>query len=155
MQSGISSFEPRHPLLTTARTTKHVIVFSESLSDHVPHVRSILEVLLQHKLYAKVEKCEFHKDQMTFVGYLVSQEGIGMDPAKVSAVLDWTTPRTVKEVQSYLGFANFYRKFINNYSALTTPLTSLTRKTAKFVWSPAAEEAFRTLQHAFTTPPNP
>ena len=84
-----------------------VIVFSESLSDHVPHVRSILEVLRQHKLYAKVEKCEFHKDQMTFVGYLVSQEGIGMDPPKVSAVLDWPTPRTVKEVQSYLGFANF------------------------------------------------
>ena len=119
-----------------------VIVFSESLSDHVPHVRFILEVLRQHKLYAKVEKCEFHKDQMTFVGYLVSQEGIGMDPAKVSAVLDWPTPTTVKEVQSYLGFANFYRKFINNYFALTTPLTSLTRKAAKFVWSPAAEEAF-------------
>ena len=130
-----------------------VIVFFESLSDHVPHVRSILEVLRQHKLYAKVEKCEFHKDQMTFVGYLVSQEGIGMDPAKVSAVLDWPSPKTVKEVQSYLGFANFYRKFINNYSALTTPLTSLTRKATKFVWSPAAEEAFRTLQHAFTTAP--
>ena len=57
---------------------------------------------------------------MTFVGYLVSKEGIGIDPAKVSAVLDWPTPKTVKEVQSYLGFANFYRKFINNYSALTT-----------------------------------
>ena len=82
-----------------------VIVFSESLSDHVPHVRSILEVLRQHRLYAKLEKCEFHKDQMTFVGYLVSQQGIGMDPAKVSAVLDWPTPTTVKEVQSYLGFA--------------------------------------------------
>ena len=64
---------------------------------------------------------------MTFVGYLVSKEGIGMDPPKVFAVLDWPTPKTVKEVQSYLGFANFYRKFINNYSDLTTPLTTLTR----------------------------
>ena len=69
---------------------------------------------------------------MAFVGYLVSKEGIGMDPAKVSVVLDWPTPKYVKEVQSYLGFANFYKKFINNYFALTTPLTSLTRKTTKF-----------------------
>ena len=130
-----------------------VIVFFESLSDHIPHVRSILEVLRQHKLYAKVEKCEFHKDQMTFVGYLVSKEGIGMDLAKVSAVLDWPTPKIVKEVQSYLGFANFYRKFINNYSALTTPLTSLTRKTTKFAWSPEAEAVFKTLHQTFTTTP--
>ena len=123
-----------------------VIIFSESLRDHIPHVRSILEVLRQHNLYANVEKCEFHKDQMTFVGYLVSKDGIGMDPAKVSAVLDWPTPKNFKEVQSYLGFANFYRKFINNYSALTTPFTSLTRKTTKFAWSSEAEEAFRAVQ---------
>ena len=65
-----------------------VIIFSKSLPEHIPHVRNILEVLRQHKLYANVEKCEFHKDQMTFVGYLVSKEGIGMDPTKVSAILD-------------------------------------------------------------------
>ena len=69
---------------------------------------------------------------MTFVGYMVSTEGIGIDPAKVSAIVDCPVPKNVKEVQSYLGFANFYRKFINNYSSLASPLTSLTRKTAKF-----------------------
>ena len=69
-----------------------VIIFSNSLANHIPHVRSILEVLRQHRLYAKVEKFEFHKDQMTFVGYLVSKDGIGMDPAKVSAILDWPVP---------------------------------------------------------------
>ena len=63
-----------------------VIIFSKSLLEHIPHVRNILEVLRQHKLYAKVEKCVFHKDQMTFVGCLVSKEGIGVDPAKVSAI---------------------------------------------------------------------
>ena len=99
----------------------------------------------EHKLYAKVEKCEFHKDCMTFVGYMVTTEGIGMDPAKVSAIVDRLVPKIVKEVQSYLGFANFYRKFINNYSSLASPLTSLTRKTAKFCWSPEAEAAFRSL----------
>ena len=122
-----------------------VIIFSESLAKHIPHVRNILEVLRQHKLYAKVEECEFHKDHMTFVGYLVSKEGIGMDPAKVSAILDWPTPKSVKEVQSYLGFANFYKKFINNYSSLTSPLTSLTRKAVKFSWSSEVKATFRAL----------
>ena len=130
-----------------------VIIFSESLAEHVQHVRSILEVLRQHRLYAKVEKCEFHKDQMTFVGYLVSKEGIGMDPAKVSAILDWPIPTSVKEVQSFLGFANFYRKFIDSYSSLASPLTSLTRKAVKFTWSVKAEAAFRALQQAFTSAP--
>ena len=90
---------------------------------------------------------------MTFVGYLVSKDGIGMDPAKVSAILDWPLPTSVKEVQSFMGFANLYKKFINSYSSLTSPLTSLTRKAVKFTWSVAAEAAFRALQHAFTSAP--
>ena len=130
-----------------------VIIFSNSFAEHIPHVRSILEVLRQHRLYAKVEKCEFHKDQMTFVGYMVSKDGIGMDPAKVSAILNWPEPTSVKEVQSFLGFANFYRKFINSYSSLAFPLTSLTCKVVKFTWSLAAKAAFRTLQHAFSSAP--
>ena len=90
---------------------------------------------------------------MTFVGYLVSKEGTGMDPAKVSAILDRPTPTTVKEVQSYLGFANFYRKFIKNFSSLTSPLTSLTRKAVKFCSSSAPAGAFLALQQAFTFAP--
>ena len=130
-----------------------VIVFSETEAEHVGHVRQILEVLRQHRLYAKIQKCEFHKEEMTFVGYMVSKAGIGMDPAKVSAILDWPVPRTVKEVQSFLGFANFYRKFIVNYSELATPLTTLTRKSIPFTWSPAAAASFRSLQLAFTQAP--
>ena len=83
---------------------------------------------------------------MTFVGYLVSSCGIGMDPAKVSAVLDWPIPKSVKEIQSFLGFANFYRKFIKSYTMLTTPPTNLTRKTKhKFIWTQQAGEAFKQL----------
>ena len=130
-----------------------VIIFSPNPAEHVGHVRSILQVLRQHKLYAKIEKCEFDKDEMTFVGYLVSKTGIGRDPAKVSAILEWPTPTSVKEVQSFLGFSNFYRKFILHYSALTSPLTSLTRKGVKFTWSQASDAAFRMLQQAFTSAP--
>ena len=90
---------------------------------------------------------------MTFVGFVVSKSGIGMDPAKVAAILEWPTPTSVKEVQSFLGFANFYKKFILHYSSLTIPLTSLTRKGVRFTWSPAADAAFRQLQQAFTSAP--
>ena len=90
---------------------------------------------------------------MTFVGYMVSKAGIGMDPSKVSAILKWPTPKSVKEVQSFLGFANFYRKFVLHYSSLSTPLTSLTRKGVKFIWSSQADAAFRALQQAFTSAP--
>ena len=76
-----------------------------------------------------------------------------MDPAKVTSILDWPIPKFVKEVQSFLGFANFYRKFIQNYSSLATPLTTLTRKSVKFTWSDAASATFRSLQHAFTSAP--
>ena len=84
---------------------------------------------------------------------MVSRDGIGMDPAKVSAITDWPTPKSVKEVQSFLGFANFYRKFILHYSSLTTPLATLTRKAVKFTWSAQENAAFRQLQTAFTSAP--
>ena len=119
-----------------------VIIFSADPAKHVEHVRSILAVLRKHQLYAKVQKCEFHKQDMTFVGYKVSPTGIGLDPEKVSAILDWPIPRSVKDIQSFLGFDNFYRKFIQNYYALASPLTSLTKKAVKFTWSVEAGVAF-------------
>ena len=90
---------------------------------------------------------------MTFVGYMVSKAGIGMDPAKVPAILEWPSPKNIKEVQSFMGLANFYRKFILHYSSLITPLTSLTRKGVKFTWFSKADEAFRAPQQAFTSAP--
>ena len=90
---------------------------------------------------------------MNFVGYMVSPADIGMDLEKNKSIQEWPVPTLVKEVQSFLGFANFYRKFINNYSRLATPLTTLTKKSVKFTWSHEAEAAFRSLQKAFTSAP--
>ena len=132
-----------------------VIVYSATPQEHVAHVRNILGILRKHQLYAKIQKCEFSKEEMTFVGFQVSKSGFGMDPAKVATIMDWPTPKNIKEVQSFLGFSNFYRKFILHYNTLTSPLTSLTRKGVRFIWSPAANAAFRQLQRAFTGCPDP
>ena len=109
-----------------------MIIYSPSPEEHVPHVRAILALLRENKLYAMLEKCQFHTDTIDFLGYRVSPAGVGMDPEKVASLLDWPTPQSVKEVQSFLGFANFYRRFIDGYSTMACPLTSLTRKGAKF-----------------------
>ena len=87
----------------------------------------------------------FNKQEMTFVGYMVSPAGIGMDPAKITSILRWRVPTSVKQVQFFLGFANFYRKFIHNYSSLAAPLTTLTKKSVKFTWSDAGGATFRSL----------
>ena len=90
---------------------------------------------------------------MTLVGYIFSPASIGMDPEKIKSILQWPVPKSVKEVQSILGFANFYRKFIDNYSRLATPLTTLTRKLVRFTLSDEADATFRSLQQAFTMAP--
>ena len=130
-----------------------ILIFSANPDDHDHHVRLVLQRLRQHGLYAKLEKCEFDVNTVEFLGYIISTEGISMDPKKIETVLNWATPANVTDVQRFLGFANFYRRFIRNYSKITTPLTALTRKQHKFDWSPSADAAFTTLKTAFTSAP--
>jgi hypothetical protein len=130
-----------------------ILVFSKNASDHEIHVLKVLQILRDHNLCAKLEKCEFSTFQTEFLGYIVSSSGISMDPSKVKAVTEWPSPKNVKGVQSFLGFANFYRRFIENFSAIVRPLTILTRKGIFFLWQAEQEEAFTTLKKAFTTAP--
>ena len=109
-----------HLDLTAVGIPDDVIIFSKDPSLHVRHVRAILWILRENKLYAKVEKCEFDKDSMTFFGYMVSKDGIGMDPAKFSAILDWPIPKSVKDVQPFLGFENLFESF-ESLSCTTLP----------------------------------
>ena len=130
-----------------------LLVFSKSQAEHDRHVKLVLEKLREVGLYAKLEKCEFDRDEVEFLGYRISKNGIGMDKGKISSILSWAPPKTVKEVQSFLGFANFYRMFIRNYSELATPLHRLTQKGKPFNWDSSAQSAFEELKKAFTSAP--
>ncbi|KAI2655839.1 Transposon Tf2-6 polyprotein [Labeo rohita] len=131
-----------------------ILVYSENLQDHVQHVRNVLQRLIHHQLYAKLPKCEFHQTSTSFLGYIISHEGVTMDEHKVASVLNWPRPRTIRELQRFLGFANFYRRFIRNFSLVAAPLTDMTKKGPTVLkWTPQGEQAFTDLKTRFTTAP--
>ncbi|KAL0189919.1 hypothetical protein M9458_017018, partial [Cirrhinus mrigala] len=130
-----------------------ILIFSSSLQEHVQHVRRVLQRLLENGLFVKAEKCDFHAQSVPFLGYIVSSEGMRMDPEKVKAVVDWPSPDSRKALQRFLGFANFYRRFIRNFSQLASPLTALTSPRTTFRWSDAAEAAFAKLKSRFVSAP--
>lgn len=102
-----------------------ILIYSHDLQEHRRHVLQVLQRLREHHLYLKLEKREFHQSFVSFLGYVISGDGVRMEQNKVSAVSQWKEPQTIKELQHFLGFANFYRRFIKNFSLLATPLTSL------------------------------
>ncbi|KAK3511404.1 hypothetical protein QTP70_007228 [Hemibagrus guttatus] len=131
-----------------------ILIYSRNLAEHCQHVAKVLERLRKFQLFLKAEKCSFHQTSVQFLGYKINSSGIQMDEGKITAIRDWPTPITVKELQRFLGFANFYRRFIQNYISIANPLTSLLRNKPKsLAWSPATEEAFNLLKKAFTTAP--
>ncbi|KAL0161252.1 hypothetical protein M9458_044977, partial [Cirrhinus mrigala] len=131
-----------------------ILIYSRNQADHRQHVQQVLQKLCGHNLYLKLEKCEFHQLSFQFHGYVISAEGVQMDQGKVYATLEWPLPSSVKELQRFLGFSNFYCRFIQNYSSITAPLTSLLRgKPKHLTWNPAALKAFQRLKTIFSTTP--
>jgi hypothetical protein len=130
-----------------------ILIFSTSLEEHISHVKKVLGRLQEAKLYAKAEKCEFHCDNIEFLGHIVTKDGLQVDPNRITAVTKWPAPTSLKELQSFLGFGNFCRRFIQNYSRLVQPLTDLLKKGRKFMWTPEAESAFNLLKTKFTNAP--
>jgi hypothetical protein len=125
-----------------------ILIYLDDLEQHWQHVRRILERVEDVGLMLKASKCEFHTDRMEYLGYIISPMGISMDPEKVKAVVEWREPTNMKGVQSFPGFANFYRRFIRDFSKIMTPLTKLTRKDIPWEWGNAAQSAFEQLKQA-------
>ncbi|WVZ52267.1 hypothetical protein U9M48_003343, partial [Paspalum notatum var. saurae] len=127
--------------------------FSLSNEEHEEHLRLVLQKLREHKLYAKLSKCEFWLDQVPFLGHIVSKGGIVVDPSKISSVTDWKVPEVVKEVRGFLGLAGYYRRFIESFSKIAKPMTSLLEKGAPFIWTKERQDAFDELKKRLTTAP--
>jgi hypothetical protein len=130
-----------------------ILVYSENEKDHEEHLRIVLTRLRDYKLYAKFSKCEFWLKKVPFLGHILSENGVLVDPSKVQEVMDWKTPTIVSEVINLLGLAGYYRHSIPDFSKIAKPMTSLLQKDHKFVWTEECEIAFHTLQKLLTTAP--
>ena len=129
-----------------------ILIFSKTWHDHLIHLRKVLEILRKEKLFGKLSKCIFGVTQVEYLGHIISQHGISVDPHKISAVRDWPLPKNKQQVQSFLGFVNYYRKFIKDCSLRAKPLTELT-KNVNFEWTKEQDDSFQTLKNALTDAP--
>ncbi|WVZ52824.1 hypothetical protein U9M48_003844 [Paspalum notatum var. saurae] len=130
-----------------------ILIYSKMEEEHEEHFRLVLQKLREHKLYAKLSKCEFWLDQVPFLGHIVSKGGIMVDPSKISSVMDWKVPEVVKEVCGFLGLVGYYRRFIESFSKIAKPMTSLLEKGVPFIWTKERQAAFDELKKRLTTAP--
>ena len=119
-----------------------ILIFSDTYEEHVQHVKKVLKKLQGVDLPVKLSKCEFHKHSVKFLGYLISEHGIQADPDKVKAIKEWPIPTCLKDVQAFVGLANFYRKLLGGFSELAAPLTELSKKDREFSWTEGCQRAF-------------
>ncbi|KAI3815635.1 hypothetical protein L1987_15312 [Smallanthus sonchifolius] len=130
-----------------------ILIYSKSKVEHEEHLRLVLDLLKKEKLYAKFSKCEFWLKEVQFLGHIVNEKGIHVDPAKIEAEKNWQAPKTPTEVRTFLGLAGYYRRFIANFSKIAVPLTALTHKGKPYEWGPKQEEAFQTLKQKLCEAP--
>ncbi|KAK1621401.1 hypothetical protein QYE76_026918, partial [Lolium multiflorum] len=130
-----------------------ILIYSRNESDHTIHIRHVLQVLRDNKLYGNLEKCTFYKDKVIFLGYVVSQHGVEVDVSKIEAIQNWPTPMNASQVRSFHALAGFYRRFVPNFSTIAAPLNDLTKKGVIFEWGAAQDHAFDELKRLLTSAP--
>ena len=119
-----------------------ILIFSKSPEEHIRHLRSVLSVLRDNKLFAKLSKCDLNMPEVLYLGHLVSAKGLAVDPKKVSAVQDWPVPKDLHELRCFLGLTNYFRTFIQGYSTRVMPLTRMQSPKRPFIWDDACQRAF-------------
>ena len=117
-----------------------ILIFSRSKEEHLEHLKLVLKTLQKEKLLINLKKCNFMKEELIYLGFVVSKEGLKMDPKKIQAIVNWPTPRSIFEVRSFHGLASFYRKFIRSFSQICAPIIETIRETNQpFKWIEAAD----------------
>ena len=130
-----------------------VLIFSDTLQQHIQRLEEVLSRIRGACLKLKPAKCHLFKSEVAFLGHILSADGVKPNEENIQKILAWEPPKTAKQVQSFLGMANYYRRFVKDYSHLARPLVELTRKTQKFVWTDKCQAAFETIQKRMTSPP--
>ncbi|KAI3692424.1 hypothetical protein L6452_32239 [Arctium lappa] len=123
-----------------------ILIYSRDEIEHRQHLREVLEILRKEKLFAKFSKCEFWLQEVQFLGHVVSKDGVKVDPTKIEAMMNWEPPTSPTKIRSFFGLAGYYQRFIQDFSKIASPLTSLMRKNVKFLWTETQEKAFWTFQ---------
>jgi hypothetical protein len=130
-----------------------ILIFSRRWEDHMKHVKTVFELLKKEKLYIKMSKCEFGKTSLVYMGYIVGNGMLKIDPAKVEVIVKWPNPTTTKEVRIFLGEVQYWRKFIANFSFIATPLHALNSFQQVFQWGGKQQKSFETLKEKISTTP--
>ncbi|XP_075473392.1 uncharacterized protein LOC142504403 [Primulina tabacum] len=131
-----------------------ILVYSSNEHDHEEHLRIALQTLREKELYAKFKKCEFWLKSVSFLGHVISEAGVSVDPKKVEAITEWPKPKNAADIRSFLGLAGYYRKFVEGFSSIAIPLTKLTQKNSKFIWDEGCEKSFQTLKEKLASTPD-
>jgi hypothetical protein len=130
-----------------------ILVYSKMEEEHEEHLRIVLQTLRKHKLYAKFDKCDFYQKRIQYLGHVISEEGIAVDPEKIRAIMEWPIPKDVADIQSFMGITGYYHRFIEGFSKIAYPITSLQKKGTKFIWSQKCQDSFNKLKELLTTTP--
>ena len=140
-------------IFVTAYLDDILIYIKGTLKEHIQEVKKVFKALQEADIRLRPDKCKFHVKTVKFLGSIITTNGIQMDNKKVKAIREWPEPKNLKEIQAFLGFANFYRRFIQGYSQIYTPLTKMTKKKQPFHWECEQREAFEKLKKKFTLAP--
>jgi hypothetical protein len=130
-----------------------ILIYSQNEQEHEEHLRKVLQRLQDCQLYAKLSKCELWISEVLFLGHIINREGLAVDPKKVTTILDWKAPKDVRGIKSFIGMADYYQCFIEGFSKIARPMTSLLAKKVEFKWTPACQKSFETLKEKLTTTP--
>jgi hypothetical protein len=130
-----------------------IFIFSKNEEEHDEYLHLVLQKLRENQLYAKLIKCEFWLKEVLFLGHIISEGGISVDPSKVKDVLSWKTPQNISDIKNFLGLAGYYRRFIKGFSKISKPMTELLVKCNTFAWMPRCETNFQELKKRLTVAP--
>jgi len=127
--------------------------FANNLEEAIKVNQEILTIFREHKLYCKASKCKFHQDQMELLGVTISRDRLGMEEKKVTAIQDWPVPTNLKEMKGFIGFCNFYHRFLKNFALIACPLHDLDKKGLAWKWGPLQQQAFEQLKELIAAEP--